>query len=65
MMIQEPNDGFLSIRSAAKYLDCSPWLIRRKIIEGHLTPYTLPGGRKLLLRKTDVDCLARPKEGSA
>ncbi len=47
----------LSAKVAAAYLSVSPWLIRRLIEAGALTPVRLAGARRVLLDRHQLDQL--------
>jgi len=47
----------LSVKAAAGYLSCSPWLIRRLVEAGALRPVPLAGARRVLLDRKQLDAL--------
>jgi excisionase family DNA binding protein len=47
----------VSVKAAAAYLSCSPWLIRRLVEVGELTPVRLAGARRVLIDRLALDAL--------
>jgi excisionase family DNA binding protein len=48
---------FLRVRRAAEYLDCSEWLVWKKLTSGELKRYKLNGTGLTYVRRSELDGL--------
>lgn len=56
----EPSTSWLSVRSAATYLDCSVHSVRRHIRAGRIPAYRVADQQSLRLKIADLDALMVP-----
>lgn len=50
---------FLRVKKAAEYLDCSEWLIWKKLTAGRLRRYSFDNGGLTYVRRAELDELMR------
>jgi hypothetical protein len=52
-----PESEYMRIKKAALYLDCSPWLLWKKLTSGELKRYKLNGTGLTYVRRSELDGL--------
>ena len=54
MFVEHDKRNFISRREAAQLIGISIPTLDRKIKEGSIKAYTIPGGRRVFIRKDDL-----------
>ena len=54
-----PESEFMRIKRAAEYLDCSEWLIWKKLTAGRLKRYSFDNGGLTYVKRAELDELMR------
>lgn len=59
-MVDKTEPEHFTVKSAAEFLACDPWTIRRAIARGDIKAYRLKNTKVIRIRRRDLERAMRP-----